>query len=176
MAFRRFDFARCGRAQTKAEAEPILFKIAHGKPVSLSRVSCQRPPAISPQLGPTINRSPSLKVGAAVHAVDARGPISAGPSHHRIGSARNFSTRHCSLRPTTHMSEHWQAPACPRAAQQKRRRTEVSVPHSGSPGTVGRHDNIPNRVAFGCVCHKHPPPRRPRAACGASGGLTKTAL
>jgi hypothetical protein len=31
MAFRRFDFARCGRAQTKAEAEPILFKIAHSE-------------------------------------------------------------------------------------------------------------------------------------------------
>ncbi len=38
---------------------------------------------------------------------------------------------------------------------------------SGSPGAVGRHNNTPNRVAFGCVCHKHPPLPRPRAACGA---------
>ncbi len=91
----------------------------------------------------------------------------AGPRHHRIRSARNFSTRHCSLRPTPHMTQYWQAAACPRAAQQKRRRTEVSVPHSGSPGTVGRHNNTPKRVCIRCVCHKHPPHPRPRAACGA---------
>jgi hypothetical protein len=70
----------------------------------------------------------------------------AGPRHHRIRSARNFSSRHCSLRPTPHMTQYWQAAACPRAAQQKRRRTEVSVPHSGSPGTVGTHNNTPKRV------------------------------
>ena len=90
-----------------------------------------------------------------------------GPRHYRIRSARNFSTRHCSLRPTPHMTQYWQAAACPRAAQQKRRRTEVSVPHSGSPGTVGRHNNTPKRVCIRCVCHKHPPHPRPRAACGA---------
>jgi hypothetical protein len=69
-------------------------------------------------------------------------------THYRIRSARNFSTCHCSLRATPHITKYRQAAACPRAAQQKRRRTEVSVPHSGSPGTVGRHNNTPNRVCI----------------------------
>src|SRR5215211_6919498 len=29
-------------------------------------------------------------------------------------------------------------------------------PCSGSPGAVGRHNDTPNRVAFGCGCRKHP--------------------
>ena len=76
---------------------------------------------------------------------------------------RNFSTRHCSLRPTPHITKYWQAAACPRELPKNRRRTEVSVLYSGSPGAVGRHNNTPNRVAFGCVCHKHPPPSSVRA-------------
>jgi hypothetical protein len=47
------------------------------------------------------------------------------------------------------------ATACPRVAK-KRRRTEVSVPLNGSPGAVGRHNNTPNRIAFGWRCRKHP--------------------
>jgi hypothetical protein len=43
--------------------------------------------------------------------------LTAGPRHHRIGSARNFSTRHCSLRPAPHIFKHRQAMACPRAVQ-----------------------------------------------------------
>src|SRR6266480_6395471 len=58
---------------------------------------------------------------------------------------------------------YWQAAACPRELPKNRRRTEVSVLYSGSPGAVGRHNNTPNRVAFGCVCHKHPPPSPVRA-------------
>ena len=69
---------------------------------------------------------------------------------------RNFSTRHCSLRPTPHITKYWQAAACPRELPKNRRRTEVSALYSGSPGAVGRHNNTPNRVAFGCGCPKHP--------------------
>ena len=36
-----------------------------------------------------------------------------------------------------------------RELPKNRRRTEVSVSYSGSPGAVGRHNNIQNRVAFG---------------------------
>jgi hypothetical protein len=32
-------------------------------------------------------------------------------------SALNFSTRHCALRSTPHLTRYWQAAACPRAAQ-----------------------------------------------------------
>src|SRR6266436_8097605 len=46
-------------------------------------------------------------------------------------------------------SDTGKAAACPRAAQTKRRRTEISASHNGSPGAVGRHNNTPNRVAFG---------------------------
>ena len=90
-----------------------------------------------------------------------------GPRHYRVRSVRNCSTHHCSLRPRPHINKYWQAAACPRAAQQKRRRTEVSVPHSGSPGTVGRHNNTPNRVASDACAIGTRPLRRPRAACGA---------
>jgi hypothetical protein len=53
-------------------------------------------------------------------------------------------------------SDTGKAAACPRAAQIKRRRTELSASHNGSPGAVGRHNNTANRVAFGCGCPKHP--------------------
>ncbi len=45
------------------------------------------------------------------------GTRATGPRHHRIGSARNSVTRHCSLRPTPHITKYRQAAACPRAAQ-----------------------------------------------------------
>jgi hypothetical protein len=53
-------------------------------------------------------------------------------------------------------SDTGKAAACPRAVQTKRRRTELSASHNGSPGAVGRHNNTANRVAFGCGCPKHP--------------------
>jgi len=43
-----------------------------------------------------------------------------------------------------------------RELSKNRRRTEVSVSRSGSPGAVGRHSNTPTRVTFGCRCHEHP--------------------
>jgi hypothetical protein len=58
---------------------------------------------------------PSMPQGDSLKRVQT-GPTT-GPSQHRIGSARNFSTCHCSVRPTPHITKYWQAAACPRAAQ-----------------------------------------------------------
>ena len=79
----------------------------------------------------------------------------------RIRSARNFSIHHCALRSDTPRNLIL-ASRLVRALSKNRRRTEVSVPYSGSPGAVGRHNNTPNRVAFGCVCHKHRSPSHAR--------------
>jgi hypothetical protein len=54
--------------------------------------------------------------------------------------------------------------ACPRAAQKKRRRTEVSVPTVGDPGAVGRHNSTSNRMGSGAGDMTTRSPACPRAA------------
>jgi hypothetical protein len=54
-------------------------------------------------------------------------------------SALNFPAAIVLYVSTPQMPAYRQAAACPRAAK-KRRRSEVSVPHSGSAGAVGRHN------------------------------------
>ena len=79
------------------------------------------------------------------------------PPRKRQGSSRpassyrisaNFSTRHCSLRPTPHTTKCRQAAACPRAAQktQARRILRFRLVAALVPSAST------NRVAFGCPC------------------------
>jgi hypothetical protein len=81
-----------------------------------------------------------------------------GPRHYRIRSARNFSTRHCSLRPTPHITKYWQAAACPRAAQKSATYRSLRFiqwqPLVPSAGAIA----LQIKSCIGCVCHKHPPP------------------
>jgi hypothetical protein len=55
------------------------------------------------------------------------------------------------IRASTGLSE-----SCPKNADVPK----SPFPCNGSPGAVGRHNNTPNRVAFGCRCRKHPHPVR----------------
>jgi hypothetical protein len=90
-------------------------------------------------------------------------------------SAFNFLTSHCALHPRPHISRYGQAAACPRAAKNADV-PKSPFPYSGSPGAVGRLDNTPNRVAFGCGCRKPPAsgacPRAARLASHSSKAKT----
>jgi hypothetical protein len=78
-------------------------------------------------------------------------------------SALNFSTRHCSLRPIPHIITTGKQRLA-RELPNKRRRTEFSVPYSGSAGAVGRHNKLQIEPCS-ARCHQAPTSvRAPQAA------------
>ena len=78
-------------------------------------------------------------------------------------SALNFSTRHCSLGPIPHIITTGKQRLA-RELPNKRRRTEFSVPYSGSAGAVGRHNKLQIEPCS-ARCHQAPTSvRAPQAA------------
>jgi hypothetical protein len=91
------------------------------------------------------------------------------PAGSRIAWAQHLISRPAivSLRPIPHIIDTGKQRLA-RELPNKRRRTEFSVPYSGSAGAVGRHINY-NKAMFGAVpSSTHVRPRAPSSARGAS--------